>query len=48
VGGDDFGETLPWAHQILRVINLGSEHIYIDVTSGDLKLSWSKPRRGKA
>lgn len=38
VGGDDFGETLPWAADIKQLIDTGSREIIIDVTGGRLEL----------
>lgn len=38
VGGDDFGETLPWAADIKQLIDAGQREIIIDVTGGRLEL----------
>lgn len=38
VGGDDFGEHLPWAADIKALIDAGHKQIIIDVTGGRLEL----------
>lgn len=38
VGGDDFGEHLPWAADIKALIDAGETEIIIDVTGGRLEL----------
>ncbi len=38
VGGDDFGEHLPWAADIKALIDAGRQQIIIDVTGGRLEL----------
>lgn len=43
VGGDDFGEHLPWAADIKALIDAGEREIIIDVTGGRLELL--TPRR---
>lgn len=38
VGGDDFGETLPWAAEIKALIDAGEQQIIIDLTDGKIEL----------
>jgi len=45
VGGDDFGECLPWAADIKALIAAGAQQIIIDVTGGRLELLTQLPAR---
>lgn len=38
VGGDDFGEYLPWAEVLLTHLDGGAETIQINVTEGNIEL----------
>jgi hypothetical protein len=38
VGGDDFGETLPWAEQIKAKLDAGAKQIVISVTADNIEL----------
>jgi hypothetical protein len=38
VGGDDFGETLPWVTEIQQLISNGEQKIEIEVAAGQLML----------
>ena len=38
VGGDDFGETLPWAEEIKQLIDRGAKKITIDVRGSEIEL----------
>jgi Protein of unknown function (DUF3085) len=44
VGGDDFGECLPWAAPIKRHIEAGAQHIIIEVKADSLELMPSGER----
>jgi len=41
-GGDDFGETLPWAEAIQKFIQKGATKIIVQVSENQLSLTWSK------
>lgn len=43
VGGDDFTETLPRAHEILKLALDGATHILVQVTASQLYLSGLMP-----
>ena len=38
VGGDDFGETLPWARDIKELIDAGARHIVIEISASQVEL----------
>jgi hypothetical protein len=48
VGGDDFGESLPWATQMLTAINAGAPNIRILVGPNRLELRTSPPSKTRA
>lgn len=39
VGGDDFGETLPWAKALLDTIELGADKIVVTLTARSIKFT---------
>ncbi|MEY9404422.1 hypothetical protein ABIF66_004276 [Bradyrhizobium japonicum] len=38
VGGDDFGETLPWAREMLAIIDGGAEAVTLEFTEQSIKI----------
>lgn len=45
VGGDDFSETLPWAHEIRTLARDGATHILVQVSTTQLHISGLMPKR---
>lgn len=45
VGGDDFGETLPWAQQMLDGINDGAKTVTIVLNKNSIRLEMKVPVR---
>ena len=48
VGGDDFGEHLPWAKDILRLLDAGATKIVVRLSEKSIKLAARYPRRKSA
>lgn len=38
VGGDDFGETLPWAREIKELLDNGAKQIVIEISESSIEL----------
>jgi DUF3085 family protein len=45
VGGDDFGETLPWAADIKALLDAGGKEIVIDVFGNNIELLKEQPKK---
>jgi hypothetical protein len=47
VGGDNFGETLPWAKQIKELLDAGAKEIVIEIGGNSIELLKKPPKKWK-